>query len=211
LSVVFISEERGKIEIGDNPKNLVVCDPLDGSNNFKRGKGIHLPYCTLITVFDSLKPRMKNVLVAGIVEHIHGDIWYAGKGMGCFFNDKKCRTSQKKTIDRETLLIVDHYMSKDDVSVFSQIYKRGNVKDFGSASFHFAGVSCGQFDGYLSVRQKLPELSTGLLLIKEAGGFVTDLEGNELDDLRFSFNKKTPLIATATQQLNENIRKLLRR
>ena len=162
-----------------------------------------LPYCTVVSIFDSPEPNFENAVVSGIIEHNSKRLWYAVKGNGCFLNDSRIKTSGRKNLDRRTLVIIDHYTSGGNISKFLKIYPESWVKDFGSAAFHLAGVSSGLFDAYLSPSQKAHELGAGYLLVKEAGGFLTDWKGNRLERTRYDFNAKYPVIAASTQELGD--------
>ena len=202
IPAVLYSEESGRTELTRNPKYTITFDDIDGTDNYHRGRGI-LPYCTVVTIFDSPEPDFENTLVTGILEHNSKKLWHAVRDRGCYLNDSRVNTSGRKTLDRRTLVIIDHYISGGDVSKFLKVYPESWVKDFGSAAFHLAGVSSGLFDAYLSPSQKAHELGAGYLLVKEAGGFLTDWNGNRLDRTRYDFNAKYPIVAASTQELGK--------
>ena len=202
IPAILYSEESGRMELSENPKYTITFDEIDGTDNYHRGRGI-LPYCTVVTIFDSPEPNFENALVAGILEHNSKKLWHAVRNNGCFLNEIQVNTSGKKNLDRRTLVTIDHYISSKDVSKFLKIYTRSWVKDFSSAAFHLAGVSSGLFDAYLSPSQKAHELGAGYLLIKESGGFLVDWDGNKLDRKRYDFNAKYSIIAASTQELGK--------
>jgi myo-inositol-1(or 4)-monophosphatase len=202
IPAVFYSEEFGRIELMKNPRYTITIDDIDGTDNYYRGRGI-LPFCTVVAIFDSTEPSFQDVLVAGVIEHNSGRLWHAERNKGCYLNDVRINTSGRKILDRRTLVIIDHYISGKDVSKFLDIYPESWVKDFGSAAFHLAGVSSGLFDAYLSPSQKAHELGAGYLLIKEAGGFLSDLEGKSLDKAKYNFDSKYPIVAASTEELGK--------
>lgn len=202
IPAILYSEEAGRIELMENPKYTITFDDIDGTDNYYRGRGI-LPYCTVVSIFDSPEPSFDDVLVAGIIEHNSNRLWYAVKGKGCYLNNVRCNTSERKRLDRRTLVIIDHYNVDDDISRFLKIYQHSWVKCFGSAAFHLAGVSSGLFDAYLSPLQKGHELGAGYLLIKEAGGFLRDLNDNPLDKMKYDFNSKYSIIGASTEALGK--------
>ncbi|MFH1714383.1 MAG: inositol monophosphatase family protein [Candidatus Nealsonbacteria bacterium] len=200
VPAVLDSEESGTVKLIENPIYRIGSDDVDGTFNFFRGEGM-LPYCTIITIFDSMEPYFGDALVAGIIEHNSGRVWHAVRGGGCFLNDVRVKSSGTKAINRKTLVAVDLYASKD-VSVFSGISSKVWLKDFGSAGFHLAGVSSGMFDGYLSADNKAYELGAGLL-IKEAGGYLMNWDGTPLDEVRYNPKTSYSVIAAATRELGE--------
>ena len=206
IPAVIYSEESGKIDIVDSPKYVISFDDIDGTNNYHRGREI-LPFCTVISIFDSCTPCFKDVLAAGIIEHNSGKLWIAIRNKGCYLNDSKVKTSGARIIDRKKVMVCDNYTCGANVSRFSRLYERLWVKDFSSAALHFAGVSSGVFDCYLSPSQKAHELGAGYLLVKEAGGFLSDLEGNSLDDMPYNFDAKYPIIAASSEELGKELLK----
>jgi len=202
IPAILFSEELGSIELAKNPKYTITFDDIDGTHNYFRGRGI-LPYCTVVSIFDSLEPKFEDALVAGVIEHNSGKLWHAVKNNGCYLNNNKVNTSGRKIFDRKTLVIIDHYACGKNISKFLKFYSESWVKDFGSAAFHLAGLSSGLFDAYLNPSQKAHELGAGYLLIKEAGGSLIDFNGNSLDGVRYDFNRKYSIIAASTQKLGK--------
>jgi myo-inositol-1(or 4)-monophosphatase len=202
IPAVLYSEEFGRTKLTGNPKYTITFDDIDGTYNYHRGRGM-LPYCTVVTIFDSPEPNFENTLVAGILEHNSKKLWHAVRDNGCFLNGVRVNTSGRKNLDRRTLVIIDHYLSSEDILKFLKIYPESWVKDFGSAAFHLAGVSSGLFDAYLCSSQDAHELGAGYLLVKEAGGFLADWNGNRLDRTRYDFNAKYTIVAASTQKLGK--------
>ncbi len=209
IPAVLYSEESGRTELARNPKYTITFDDIDGTDNYHRGRGI-LPYCTVVTIFDSVKPSFENALVAGVIEHNSKKLWHAARNDGCYLNGLRVRTSGRRTLDRRTLVTIDNYVSGEVVSKLQKFYMEAWVKDFGSAALHMAGVSSGLFDAFLSPSNKAHELGAGYLLIKEAGGFLTDWNGNKLDKTRYDFDAKYPIVAASTKKLEEIILSKLR-
>ena len=204
IPAVLYSEESGRTELTRNPEYTITFDDIDGTDNYHRGRGM-LPYCTVVTIFDSPEPNFENALVAGVIEHNSKRIWHAVRDNGCYLNGLRVNTSGRKNLDRRTLVIIDHYTSGRDISRFLRIYPESWVKDFGSAAFHLAGVSSGLFDAHLSHSQKAHELGAGYLLIKEAGGFLADWGDKALDRTRYDFDAKYSIVAASTKELGKKL------
>jgi myo-inositol-1(or 4)-monophosphatase len=202
IPAILYSEESGRIELVEKPIYTITFDDIDGTDNYFRGRGI-LPYCTVVTIFDSPKPNFENALVAGIIEHNSNRLWLAVRDNGCYLNGSRVTNAGRTTLDRRTLVIIDHYACCKDISKLLNVYPESWVKDFGCAGLHLAGVSSGLFDAYLSTSAKAHELGAGYLLIKEANGFLTDWTGNNLGGVQYDFNARYAIVAASTQELGK--------
>jgi myo-inositol-1(or 4)-monophosphatase len=204
IPAVLYSEEAGKIELAKNPEYTIAFDDIDGTGNYFRGRSI-LPHCTVVTIFDSVEPTFNDAVVAGVIEHNSDTIWNAIKGGGCFMNDQGVKTSGKEILDKKTKIAIDCYMGGNDISRLSDIFSDSWVSDFSTAALHLAGVGSGIFDAYISPKQKAHELGAGYLLIKEAGGYLTDWDGKCLGKTSYDFDSKYPVIAASTKELGKII------
>lgn len=203
IPAVLFSEESGRIELAKKPEYAIALDELDGTDNYHRGRGV-LPCCTVVCIFDSPEPRFGDALAAGIMEHNSGMVWHAIRGGGCFLDNRRVRTSGRKVLDRRTLVIIDHYVCGEGVSGLLALYPRSWVKDFGSTALHLAGVGSGMFDAYLAPpSHKAYELGAGYLLVKEAGGFLSDWNGKPLGRREYDFFANYSLLAASSRELGQ--------
>jgi len=206
IPAILLSEESGCTELSDSPEYTIAFDDIDGTDNYYRGRGL-LPHCTVITIFASPNPTFADALVAGIIEHNSGQLWHAVRDGGCFLDDLKVAASGRTVLDRRTLLIIDHYISGGAIDRFAPLYDTAWIKDFGASALHLAGVGSGLFDAFLSPAQKSHELGAGYLLIKEAGGILTDWDGATLDNTLYDFDRQTPILAAASRDLSDALLK----
>ncbi len=204
LPFQIVSEEAGLKRIG-RPEYSVIIDPIDGSDNYKSRREI-LPYSTTIAVFDSLKPKYRDVLIGATLEHHSNTVWYAVRGRGCFIRNKKgrCGVSTRKALNEGTFCIVNsnHH---DNFEVFKRIFKNCHLRDFGSTALHYALLAEGSIDAYFDAYNHQNELPAGYLLINEAGGFVTDLKGRDIADLNHEFRKRIGVVCASTRELLKEI------
>jgi len=200
LPARVLSEEAEPVVLAASPSYTVAFDDIDGTDNYHRGMGV-LPHCTLVCLFDSPEPRYRDALVAGVIEHVSGRVWHAVRERGCFLDGLPVHGSGRSRLGRRAVTIVDHYGSSDDIACFGPLYPGAWVKDYGSSALHLAGVSSGMFDAYLGSAQKGHELGAGYLLVREAGGVVTDWGGEPLHDLAYDFDGRLPIVAAATPEL----------
>lgn len=208
IDAVLLSEESGRTQLSDSPEYTIAFDDIDGTDNYYRGRGL-LPHCTVITIFASPEPTFVDALVAGVIEHNSGQLWHAVRDGGCFLDGTKVSASGRTSLDRRTLLIIDHYISGGAIDRFAPLYDIAWIKDFGASALHLAGVGSGLFDAFLSPAQKSHELGAGYLLVKEAGGVLTDWNGGSLDDTLYDFDRQTPILAAATRDLSDALLKKL--
>jgi myo-inositol-1(or 4)-monophosphatase len=168
-------------ESGEHKKDsdyLWVIDPLDGTTNFAHG----LPIFAV-----SIGIMKKNEIVAGVVYDVMRNIFYsAEKGSGAFANDAKINVSNNDRIGLGVLVTGFPYNVADNPDFaferFESLTKQARaVRRLGSAAIDFCYVARGVFDGFWEVSLQPWDLCAGKLIVEEAGGKVTDFNGNEID------------------------------
>jgi len=171
--------------------NTIIIDPIDGTTNFVNG----VPHCAIsIGVFSDGEYDM-GVVYNPILE----EFFYAKKGEGAFCNDKKISVSQENTFLKSLIATGFPYTcgsSKDDLNYIMDamkiiLPKCQDIRRLGSASIDLVMVAKGVFEGYYEIGLKSWDLAGGMIILKEAGGKVSDLDNKTLD----IFNHKC-LIAT---------------
>ncbi len=208
------SEELGRVEHAQ-PQFLIGWDDIDGTENWRRADG-SMPYATIIFLYKGAQPRFKDALVAVMREHTSGNTWDAVKGKGCYFKLKRakefqrCFTSGETQLYEKTGVRIDSYAMRDSrhVEIARRLIERAWVKDAGSSGYHIAAVSNGQADAFVNSACKTHEFGA-YLLVTEAGGFVSDLQGNSYKDFTLDFNGRYPIICAATEELGRKIVKLI--
>lgn len=175
----FLTEESG--EIGNpNLKNRFVIDPIDGTTNF-----IHaIPYISISVAAQERDAKGEWETIAGIVyDPIHDEMFTAERRGGAFLNNMRLRVSNR----REDLLLSTSSPRKgrEDYVKTLQAYERvvdagATVRCSGSAALDLAYVAAGRMDGMWYQRLNIWDLAAGALIIKEAGGMVTAIDGSTL-------------------------------
>ena len=158
----ILSEESGLIKNKDN-KNIWIIDPIDGTSNFLHG----IPHFAI-----SIALQSENEIVSGLIfDPIKNEMFYAEKNNGSYLNNKRIRVSKKKEIDK-CLFATNGKKFKN-----TNLHNRKS----GSAALDMAYVAAGRYDGYFQENLNLWDIAAGLILIKEAGGIVNevDLRKNE--------------------------------
>lgn len=198
---ILAEESASQLEDISGEKYIWIIDPIDGTTNFSHG----LPqYSISIAVMKiSSKKTSKNyeyldgeIIVGVVYAPKLGELFYAEKGKGAYLNGKKIKTSGIKTLE-DSLLVTGFPPTRkeENLKYFAKmINKCQAVRRLGSAALDLAYIACGRFDGYWEFGLHPWDIAAGSLLVKEAGGKVTDTNGNLLDlfgkDI-LATNKKT--------------------
>ncbi len=175
--VQFLSEEKSNEEIDKN--GLVwVLDPVDGTTNL-----IHDYRASVI----SLALMQEGSVVLGMIYNPYTDeLFSAQKGKGSYCNGQKIEVSGAETIEKSLIAIgtSPYYkeMAEENFKVFQAVFKDcQDIRRSGSAALDLAYVACGRIEAYFERNLKIWDYAAGMLLVREAGGRVTDYRGNDAD------------------------------
>ena len=161
----IISEEYG-IEINKDEKNTWLIDPIDGTINFLHG----IPHFAI-----SIALKSNNEIVSGIIfDPIKNELFFAEKNNGAYFNNQRIRVSRKKKIN--DCLFVTGGKIKIEPNL---TYRRS-----GCATLDMAYVASGRYDGYFQNNLKIWDIAAGIILIKEAGGIINDIDLNKTENIK---------------------------
>lgn len=170
----FLMEERGAIA-GDDKSHRWIVDPLDGTTNFLHG----VPLFAI-----SIGLEREGQLVAGLVYNpISDEIFAAEKGKGAFLNDRRrLRVAARKSLSDALVTTGIPHLGRPGHPVFAREIKEvtkhvAGVRRTGSAALDLAWIAAGRFDIYWERDIKAWDLAAGIVLVREAGGTVTDLSG----------------------------------
>jgi myo-inositol-1(or 4)-monophosphatase len=171
----FLLEERGEIEGADRTHRFIV-DPLDGTTNFLHG----IPHFAI-----SMALEREGELVAGLILNpATHEIFTAEKGKGAFLNDRRIRVAARSEL-ADALIGTgiphsgrpahDHYLAE----LRAVMAASAGVRRLGAAALDLAWTAAGRFDGFWERNLRPWDLAAGLVILREAGGFVSDAEGKE--------------------------------
>ena len=171
----IITEESGIIN-KQNINNRWIIDPIDGTTNFMNG----IPQFAI-----SIGYEEENEIKCGVIfDPIKNEMFIAEKGNGAFLNNSRIRVSNKKNL-KDSLIVTGgpKNSSKIKKEIFSEFVKVSNkiltpIRKFGSAALDIAYVACGRFDGYWQREINYWDVAAGIIILKEAGGFVDFFEHN---------------------------------
>ena len=171
----LLMEESGAIE-GSDPHHRWIVDPLDGTTNFLHG----IPHFAI-----SIALERDGEIVAGIIyEPTRDEMFWAEKGHGAYLNDRRLRVSARRQMGEALIGTGIPFRGRGDHSTYLATLGRvmgatSGVRRMGVASLDLAYVAAGRLDGFWEFGLLPWDLAAGILLVKEAGGFVSDLAGGQ--------------------------------
>ena len=176
----FVMEEGGTIE-GEPGKPRFIIDPLDGTSNFLHG----IPHFAIsIAVQEpTLDGKGWGEVTAGIVyQPITDESFWAEKARGAWLQDRRLRVSARRNLDEALIATGIPFSGRGDMGEWTRIYHElgprvAGVRRFGAASLDLAWVAAGRYDGFWESSLQPWDTAAGCLLVREAGGFVSDYRG----------------------------------
>ena len=199
VNLLLISEELGEKYIGNKEKaiksqNVLIIDPVDGSNNAVRG----IPYCS-ISIAYAIGKSIKDIKKAVVLDLVSKDMYWAVKGEGAYLNDKKIHVSN--------LVLSDNCFFELNLPKKNAFQYLGKLKPIierfhririlGSSALTLCQVAKGSMEAFINLREsnRLVDVAAGLLILKEANGRFFSLDGSEIDQ-KLSIDLKFPFVAS---------------
>ena len=160
----FLTEETGTIKNKDTD-NIWIIDPIDGTTNFLHG----IPHFAI-----SIAHKSKDQLLSGLIfDPIKDEMFFVEKERGAFLNNQRLRVSKKNSLE-ECL-----FSSNQKGLKFSNL----NMRCSGSAALDLAYVASGRLDGFFQKKINLWDIAAGVLMVKEAGGIVNDIDKFDINNI----------------------------
>jgi len=161
----ILSEENGS-EINNDKNNFWIIDPIDGTVNFLHG----IPHFAI-----SIALKSNNEIISGVIyDPIKDEMFFAEKNNGAFFNNQRIRVSSKNNLN-ECLFVTGGNIESD----YNFSYRKS-----GCAALDLAYVASGRYDGYFQKNLNLWDIAAGIILIKEAGGIISEIDLNKKENLK---------------------------
>ena len=177
----IVSEENGN-EKNKDQKNTWIIDPIDGTINFLHG----VPHFAI-----SIALRSDDEIVSGLIyDPIKNEMFFGEKDKGSFLNNQRIRVSKRNNL--EDCLIA----SSGKINENSDI----NFRKSGCAALDMAYVACGRFDGYFQNNLNIWDIAAGIVIVKEAGGIVNDID---------IFSEKINRIIASSNDISSKLREKL--
>jgi myo-inositol-1(or 4)-monophosphatase len=171
----FLGEERGLVEGTDKTHTWIV-DPLDGTTNFLHA----IPHFAV-----NIALQRDGAIVAAVTYNpITHEMFWAEKGKGAYVSDKRIRVAARTRMDEALfgtgIPFLGHGQHAKFLKELHQISQRvAGVRRFGAAALDLGWVAAGRLDGFWERDLKPWDMAAGILLVTEAGGMVTDLDGGD--------------------------------
>lgn len=169
----LLGEESGEI-IQDSEYKWII-DPIDGTVNFAHGIPLN---CVSIAI------EHNKEIIMGCVYNPHlNELFFAEKGKGATLNDKPIHVSKETEVIKACLVTGFPYtyvnIPNGPLEIFERFIRKGvPVRRLGSAAIDLCWVACGRFDGFYEHKLEPWDSAAGYLIVEEAGGKVTDFDGN---------------------------------
>src|SRR5271156_2941244 len=171
----FLGEEGGVREGSDKSHRWIV-DPLDGTTNFLHG----IPHFAVAIALER-----SGVIVAGLVYNPANDeLFVAERGKGAFLNDRRIRVAARQKLAEAVVACgLPHYgrgdlgIARNEIAAAQQHF--AGLRRYGAAALDLAWIAAGRLDAYWERDLSPWDLAAGSILVREAGGFVSDLDGGD--------------------------------
>ena len=169
----ILSEEVGEINNDESFKWII--DPIDGTANFLHG----IPHFAI-----SIGLEHDNEIICGIIyDPIKDEMFIAEKGNGSYLNNQRMRVSSRSKLKDCIIFTGGPKRASKDINLALEEYKNFSskihipIRKLGSASLDIAYVAAGRCDGFFQRNLNYWDIAAGIILVKEAGGFITDYNG----------------------------------
>ena len=190
----ILSEETGYIKKGEEFKWII--DPIDGTANFLHG----IPHFAI-----SIGLEKNDEIICGIIyDPIKDEMFFAEKGNGSYLNNQRIRVSSRSKLNNCMVVTGGPRKDSSEREKVIEEYKKFSsavdvpIRKMGSAALDMAYVAAGRFDGFWQRNLNHWDIAAGIIIVKEAGGFVTDFSGNN----KYVENKT---ILVANSKINEEM------
>jgi myo-inositol-1(or 4)-monophosphatase len=169
----FLMEESGEAAGADAGRRWIV-DPLDGTTNFLHG----IPHFAI-----SIAAEQEGEIIAGVVYNpVTDELFWAERGQGAFLNDRRLRVSARRRMDEAVFGTGMPFKGRGDPHAFEAelmavMPQVAGIRRMGAASLDLAYVAAGRFDGFWENGLAAWDVAAGIVLVQEAGGYVTEIGG----------------------------------
>jgi myo-inositol-1(or 4)-monophosphatase len=176
----FLLEEGGRVE-GEDKQHVWIVDPLDGTTNFLHG----LPHFCI-----SIGLARDNEVIAGVIyDPLKDELFWAEKNNGAYLNDRRLRVSARKQLDEALLATGIRFrlhegrpIKEKFIGQLQSVMGRlAGIRRLGSAALDLAYVAAGRYEGFWENGLEPWDVAAGVLIVREAGGFVTEIGGRRYE------------------------------
>ena len=190
----FLLEEGGEIA-GEDLRHRWIIDPIDGTTNFLHG----IPHFAM-----SIGLEFNGEIIAGLIYNpAIEEMFCAEKGKGAYLNDRRLRVSARSDLADAVITTGIPHRGRGEHAPYLEVLGRvmaavAGIRRMGTASLDLAYVAAGRCDGFWETGLKPWDVAAGIIMVKEAGGFVTEIDGG-----------KNPLASGSILAANSRLHKAL--
>ncbi|MCI0754107.1 inositol monophosphatase family protein [Teichococcus vastitatis] len=176
----FFGEEQGETGAADWEWRWVI-DPLDGTTNFLHG----IPHWCVSIGIEKRTGESTSEIMAGVIYNPAADeLFWAEKGVGAFLNDRRLRVSGRRDMLSAVFATGIPFAKVQRKAEFSATLAKlmpqvAGVRRMGAAALDLAWTAAGRYEGYWELGLQKYDMAAGMVILKEAGGYCTDPEGND--------------------------------
>ena len=200
----FLMEESGSspapVPGAGGMQRRWIVDPLDGTTNFLHG----LPHFAI-----SIALEERGEIIAGVIyDPIKEEMFWAEKGAGAYLNDRRIRVSGRRTLEAALVATGAPFKGHGDAPQFlaeldAVMAATAGMRRWGAAALDLAYVAAGRYDGFWERQLSAWDTAAGLILVREAGGYVSEIDGAP-------FHLESPSILAANDALHPAMVALLK-
>ncbi len=171
----FLMEELG-VRVGEDTSNRWLVDPLDGTTNFLHG----IPQFAISIALE----RDAQPFAGVIYDPVRDEMFFAEKGGGAFMNERRIRVAGRQKLDDAVIATGIPHRGRPGREGYlpglsAMMDVTAGIRRFGSAALDLAWVGAGRFDGFWERGLRAWDLAAGVVIVREAGGHVTEIEGGD--------------------------------
>lgn len=209
-SLILISEEIGTIKIGEDTAEIVmIMDPLDGTTNAMKNipcYGISIAIAPLSNDDELSDVTLADINIAFVKNFPTGDSYLAVKDKYAKKNGESISVSNVEEARKATLSTYLYRSSRDMKNIYSHVRR---MRIMGAIAVEMCFVAEGIYDVFLDTQAvRVLDIAASQLIIREAGGYISDIYSNALSS-QIELNEKTTIVATPNKKLQEDIIRLL--
>ena len=180
----FLMQEGGVIEGSDPEAPVWVVDPLDGTTNFLHG----IPHFAIsIAIMETDRQGRRSITAGSVFDPVKNEFFFAEKGKGAFLNERRLRVSGRRGMADSLFATGIPFLGRGDSDEHAAFLKElasvmavsSGVRRNGAAALDLAWVAAGRFDGFWERGLSVWDIAAGVILIREAGGFVSDFASRD--------------------------------
>ncbi len=201
--LTIISEELGTVELNGGGIRVVI-DPIDGSKNAISGIPV---FCTSIAL--SSVEKLSGVTLSYVIDLVSGDEFWAEKGGGAYLNGERLYTQR----DDELYLVAYEAQSpaRDIPSIMPLLSRVRKTRCLGSTALDLAYLASGSISVFVCPSPSRSfDFAGGWLLVKEAGGTITNMDGEDIGSTLLGLRRTSPLLAAGNRELHRKALALLK-